>query len=167
MSSRSFAQDGTILRLSDAAQRISDINDQHFARAIPSKGQRVLNASADEQSASILIVETESIPGIEESAWIEFSLALIENKLAAVEMSAEGEGKRASRCGRMMSAEQVMICRLEGLAARAVKGAVGREKAGSVFQPPAAAIDHGVANALHADPTVVVSGDGADGSDTR
>ena len=69
----------------------SDLDDQYFAGTVPAKRQCVLNSPADQQSLSILIVETQSIPSIEKRARVEFSVALIKDNLSAMEMSAESQ----------------------------------------------------------------------------
>src|SRR5687767_2762183 len=94
-------------------------------------------------------------------------MALIKNKLSAVEMSAESQIERASRCDGMMSAEQMIACRLDRLFASAIDGAVGSQEPRRVFQPAPAAHHHRGTNPVHADPPVMVSSHGAERSDTR
>ena len=94
-------------------------------------------------------------------------MALIKNKLSAVEMSAESQIERASGCYGMMSTEQMIACRLKRLFASAVEGAVGSQEPGRVFQPAPAAHHHRGTNPVHADPPVMVSSHGAERSDPR
>jgi hypothetical protein len=94
-------------------------------------------------------------------------MALIKNKLSAVEMSAESQIERASRCDRMMSAKQMSACRLDRLSAGAIDGAVGSQEPRRVFQPAPAAQHHRGTNLVYADPPIMVSSHGAERSDAR
>ena len=94
-------------------------------------------------------------------------MALIKNKLSAVEMSAESQIERTSRWDGMVSAEQMIACGLDQLFASAINGAVGSHEPGRVFQPASAARHDCGTNCVHANPAVMISSHGADHRDTR
>ena len=74
-----------------------DVHDNDFAGTVPPQGQRVANAAADQKSAAVL-VESQSIPSIQERARIKSALVLEENKLAAVQVSAQHQIKAPVDC---------------------------------------------------------------------
>src|SRR5262245_54266573 len=63
---------------------VSDIDNQYFTGTVPAKRQCVLNASADQQSPSLFVIEAQSIPAIHKRTRIETPVVLIKYKLPAV-----------------------------------------------------------------------------------
>ena len=46
------------------------IDDEDFAGAVPAEGEGVLNAAADEEGATVRVVEAETVPAVEEGAGV-------------------------------------------------------------------------------------------------
>jgi hypothetical protein len=111
-------------------------------------------------------MKSQTVPWIEKSAGIEPSAALIENKLSAMQMSAqhEIESMARRRKARIMRAQNVTLGGQQFVFDRSISNDAGRPFQRLVFQPMPSPADHGFPHTRKSDPSIVVSADCGDGS---